>query len=152
MTLTQTEFRGELLFNAARQREVEILASEQEVLADGGALKFDVSPLDVGPYEAEVRGATSDVANQHELAVSQVLSDNVLMLRHPRIKGGQRFFQQSQVFESCLSRRFHRQLSSFLIERSRHGEDDFLVLEELLRIVAASAAIAWFQAFRRCMR
>jgi hypothetical protein len=42
MTLTQTEFRGELLFDAARQREVEILASEQEVLADGGAFKFDV--------------------------------------------------------------------------------------------------------------
>src|SRR5258708_8873571 len=29
-------------------------------------------------YEAEVRCAASDVANQHELAVSQVLSENVL--------------------------------------------------------------------------
>src|SRR6476646_7498886 len=104
MTLTQTKFRGELLFNAARQREVEILASEQEVLADGGAFKFDVSPLDVGSHEAEVRGATSYVANQHELAVSQMLSDNVLMLRHPRVKGCQRLLQQGQVFESCLSR------------------------------------------------
>src|ERR1051326_8894868 len=121
MTLTQTEFPGELLYDAARQREVEILAPEQKGLADGGAFKFDVSALDVGPYEAEVRGATSDIANQHEFAVSQVLSENVLMLRHPRVKGCQRLFQQSQVFESCLSRRFHRQLSSFLVERSRHG-------------------------------
>ena len=121
MTLTQTEFRGELLFDAARQREVEILASEQEVLADGGAFKLDVSALDVGPYEAEVRCAASDVANQHQFALSQVLSENVVMLRHPRVKGSQRLFQQSQVFESCLSRRFHRQLSSFLVERSRHG-------------------------------
>src|ERR1019366_2408809 len=55
MTLTQTEFLGELLFDATRQREVEILASEQEVLADGGAFKFDVSALDVGLYQAELR-------------------------------------------------------------------------------------------------
>src|SRR5689334_7662642 len=108
MTLTQTEFRGQLLFNAARQREVEIFTSEQEVVADGGAFKFDVSALDVGPYEAEVRCTTSDVANQNELAVSQVLSQNVLMLRYPSVKGGQRLFQQSQVFESRLPRRFHR--------------------------------------------
>ena len=91
------------------------------MLADGGALKFDVSSLDVNPYEAEVRGAASDVANQHELAISQVLSENVLMLCHPRVKGSQRLFQQSQVLQSCLSRRFHRQLSSFLVEGSRHG-------------------------------
>src|SRR5260370_734980 len=64
MTLTQTELRGELLFDAARQREVEIIASEQEVLADGVAFKFDVSALHVGPYEAEVRCAASDVAEQ----------------------------------------------------------------------------------------
>src|ERR1700751_2050743 len=121
MTLTQTEFRGELLFDAVRQREVEILAAEQEVLADGGAFKFDVSALDVGLYEAEVRCAASDVANQHEFAVSQVLSENVLMLRDPRVKGSQRLFQQSQLFESRLSRRFPRQLSSFLGERSRQG-------------------------------
>ena len=121
MTLTQTEFCVELPFNAARECKVEILASEQEVLADGGAFKFDVSALDVGPYEAEVRRAASYVANQHELAVSQVLSENVLMLRDPRVKGSQRLFQQSQVLQSCLSRRFHRQLSSFLVEGSRHG-------------------------------
>src|ERR1035438_2637696 len=95
MTLTQTEFLGELLFDAARQREVEILASEQEVLADGGAFKFDVSALDVGLYEAEVRCAASDVANQHDLAVSQVLSENVLMLRHPRVKGSQQIGRAS---------------------------------------------------------
>src|SRR5450432_695686 len=121
MTLTQTEFLLDLLFDVIGQREVEILASEQEVLADGRAFKFDVSTPDVGPYEAEVRRAASNVANQHELAVSQVLSQNVLMLRHPSVKGSQRLFQQSQVLQSCLSRRFHRQLSSFLVERSRHG-------------------------------
>ena len=93
MTLTQTEFCVELLFNTERECKVEILASEQEVLADGGTFKLDVSALDVGTYEAEIRCAASDVANQHELAVSQVLSENVLMLRHPRIKGSQRLFQ-----------------------------------------------------------
>src|SRR5580704_3125240 len=121
MTLTQAEFRGELLFDAARQRKVEILASEQKVFADGGAFKFDVSALDVGPDEAEVRCAAPDIANQHQLAIAQVFSENALMLRHPGVKGSQRLFQQSEVSQSCLSRRFHRQLSSFLVERSRHG-------------------------------
>src|SRR5215831_7762318 len=93
MTLTQTKSCVELPFNAAGERKVEILASQQEVLADGSAFKLDVSALDVGTYEAEVRCAASDVANQHELAVSQVISENVLMLRHPRIEGSQRLFQ-----------------------------------------------------------
>ena len=45
MTLTQTELGIELLFDAARQREVEILSSEQQVLADGGAFEFNVAAL-----------------------------------------------------------------------------------------------------------
>src|SRR5258708_13675151 len=108
MTLTQAEFRGELLFDAARQREVEILASEQEVLTDGSAFKFDVSALNMGLYEAEVRCAASDVANQHELAISQVLSENVLMLRYPHVKGSHRLFHQIQVLPPYPSRTSHR--------------------------------------------
>ena len=153
MTLTQAQLGVELLFDAACQREVKVLASQQQVLADGGALEFDVAAVDVRTHQAEVGGAASDVANQNQFAVAQVLAERVLMLRHPRIERSQRLFQQREVLQSGLSRRFDRQLARFLVERGGHGQHDFLVLEELLRIdVSPSAAIAWFQALRRCMR
>src|SRR6516165_387445 len=134
MALVQTEFCADFLFYATRQREIEILASKQQMFTYGGALKFDLSTLDVGTYEAEVRCASSDVANQHELAVLQKSSESLVMLRHPRVKRGQRLFQQCQVLESSLACGFHCQLARLLVERGRHGQYDFLVLKELLRI------------------
>ena len=134
MVLAQTEFCVDFMFNEARQREIEILASEQQMFTYGGTFKFDVSTWDVDTYEAEVRRASSDVANQHELAVLQVSSQSLVMLRHPRVKRGKRLLQQRQVLESSLSAGFDCQLARFLIERGRHGQYDFLVLKELLRI------------------
>src|SRR6266566_982019 len=134
MVLAQTEFCADFLFYAAGQREIEILASQQQMFTDGGTFKFDLSTWDVDTYEAEVRCASSDVANQHELAVLQVSSESLVMLRHPRVKCGKRLFQQRQVLESSLPRGFHCQLARFLIERGRHSQYDFLVLKELLRI------------------
>src|ERR1700741_5136697 len=134
MVLTHTEFCADLLFYVARQRQIEILASEQQMFTYGGTFKFDVSTLDVNTYEAEVRCASSDVADQHEVAVFQVFSETLVMLRHPRVKRGKRLFQQRHALESSLPRGFHGQLARFLIERGRYGEYDFLVLKELLRI------------------
>src|SRR5215469_10032379 len=134
MVLAQAEFCADFLFYATRQREIEILASKQQMFTYGGAFKFDVSTLDVGTYEAEVRCASSDVANQYELAVLQVFSESLVMLCHPRVKRGKRLFQQRQVLESSLARGFHCQLARFLIERGRHGQYNFLVLKQLLRI------------------
>src|SRR5215472_11283044 len=90
LTLTQAQLGVDLPFNPARERKVNILPSEQEVLADGGAFKFDLSTSDLGSYETEVRCAASDVANQHQFTVAQVIAENVLMLCNPRIKRGQR--------------------------------------------------------------
>ena len=134
MTLTQAQLGIELLFDAAGQREIEILASQQQVLADGGALEFDVAALHVRTHQAEVGGAASDVANQNQLAVAQVLAERVLMLRHPRVKRSQRLFQQSEILQSGLTRGVHRQLAGFLVERGGHGQHDLLILEELQRI------------------
>src|SRR5690348_6076138 len=117
MLLSQTESCTDLLFYVARQGEIEILASKQQVFTDGGAFTFDVFALDVGTHEAEVRCAPSDVANQYELAVFEESSESVVMLRRPRVKRGKRLFEQRQVLESSLPRRFDCQLARFLVER-----------------------------------
>ena len=88
-----------------------------------------LSPCDVRPHQAEVRGAASDVADEYQFAVVHLIGECVAVIRHPRVKGGQRLFQQRQVLQSGLARRFHRQLAGFLVERSRNRQNDFLVLE-----------------------
>src|ERR1019366_3262678 len=116
MTPTQAQLGIELLFDATGQCEIEILASQEKVLADGGALKFDVAAVDMRPHQAEIGGATSDVANQDKIEVAKLFAQSVLVHRDPRVEGSQRLFQQRQVLQSGLASRVDRQLAGFLVE------------------------------------
>src|SRR6516165_10953769 len=104
------------------------------MFTNGGAFKFDTPTLDVGTYEAEVRRASSDVANQHELAVFEISSESLAMLCHPGVEGGQRLLEQGQFLESSLPGGFNRQFARFLVERGRHGQHDFLIFKPLFGI------------------
>src|SRR5439155_1146730 len=82
--------------------------------------------------EAEISRATSEVADQNQFAIADVFIIPVLRVsirRDPRIKRGQWFFKQSELLEPGTAGGFDRQLTRFLIERTRHGEDDFLMLK-----------------------
>ena len=140
----------EFVFHAATQCEIEIVAAEQKVLADGGALKLQLAVDHASAHQAEVGRAAADVADQNQFAVAEILtlptglrvpSRRDLpcdlhrdLRRYPCIKRGQRFFEQSEFVESGAAGGFDRQLTRFLIERSGHGEDYFLVLKTRLCI------------------
>ena len=145
ITLSQRELDVlELLFHAAGQGKIEIVAAEQKVLADGGSLKLQLAIDQASAHQAEVGRAAADVADQNQIAIAEVFTVLIPrqirvrgwaiyvrapIRRDPRIKRGQRFFEQSELVESGAAGGFDRQLARFLIERSWHGEDDFLMLK-----------------------
>jgi hypothetical protein len=68
-------------------------------------------------HQAEIRGAATDIANQNQIAVLHLVPDCVLVLRYPGIEGGKRFFQKGKRLDAGAVCRFHRELTSFFVER-----------------------------------
>ena len=58
--------RRQLLLDERRQREIEVVAAEQQVLADRDALERQLVVLDAGANQAEVGRAAADVADQDQ--------------------------------------------------------------------------------------
>src|SRR5258706_95353 len=134
----------ELLSHEARQGKIEIIAAEQKVLANGGSLKLQLAVDRASAHQAEVGRAAANVADQNQFAIGRVFSVSIArqieargwitclpvsIRRDPRIKRGQWFFEQNELVESCMASGFDRQLTRFLIERTWHGEDDFLIFK-----------------------
>ncbi len=92
------------------------------------------------PYQAEVGCAAADVADQYQIALTEAFTFlisrqmwavcvRVPVRCDPRIKRGQRLFEEGEFVEIGTAGGFDRQLARILIERSRHGKDDFLMLK-----------------------
>ena len=62
---------SQFLFHAAGQGEIEIVAAEQKVLADGGSLKLQLAVDRVSAHQAEVGRAAADVADQNQFAIAE---------------------------------------------------------------------------------
>ena len=56
------------LLEQPRQRQIHVVAAEQDVLADGDALERQVAIALADRNQAEVGGAAADVADEHEIA------------------------------------------------------------------------------------
>src|SRR5208283_4228690 len=104
------------------------------MLSDRCALKLHVAVAEVGTHQAEVSGSTPDITNENQVAIPQSLQEHLSMLCYPGIECGQRFFQEGQVLQSGLVRRFDRQLPGLLVERRRNRQNDLLFFEELFWI------------------
>ena len=63
---------SKLLFDAADQGEIEIVATEQKVFADGGSLKLQLAIHQSSPYQAEVGRPTADVADQNQFTIAEI--------------------------------------------------------------------------------
>ena len=69
-----------LRFHQPGQREIEIVAAQQQVLAHGGAREVDQVAFARHADQAEIAGAAADVADQHDLAVEQLLARRARLL------------------------------------------------------------------------
>src|ERR1700743_3149415 len=89
MTLAQAQFGIEFLFNAAGEGEIEVFSTEQEVVSNCRPLEFNVIPLHACPHKAEIRSAATDVADENQVTIPNVVGDGVLMRGHPCIKSSE---------------------------------------------------------------
>ena len=116
----------EFRFHQPGQREIEIVAAEQQMLADRGAGELDAIAIAMDPDQSEVAGAAADVADQHELAVEQAFLRLRQVIRDPGIKRRGRLFHQRELFDSGFARGLNGEFAGLFIERRGNSKDDVL--------------------------
>ena len=134
-------FPFEPLLHDVRQRQVHVVAAEQDVIADRDALEREVAVALADRDQREVGGAAADVAHQHDVADAQLPAPAVARAVDPRVEGGLRLLEQRDVREAGGVRRLQRQLARHRVERRRHGEEDVLAFERERRVGGREARV-----------
>ena len=124
--LADGERHAELGLDQPGQREIEIVAAQQQVLADGGAGEIDQVALARDADEAEVAGAAAHVADQHDLAIEELLARLRQVVGDPGIEGGGRLFEEGEAVDAGIARGHHGELAGLFVEGGGDGEDDIL--------------------------
>ena len=123
------------LLEQPRQRQIHVVAAEQDVLADGHALERQVAIALVHRNQAEVGGAAAHVAHQHEVAHLHALAPGVALRGEPRVERRLGLFEEAHARQAGLRRCPERQRPGLLVERGGHGHEHLVVGER--RVVAA---------------
>ena len=117
------------------EREVHVVASEQDVVANGDALERECTIAIADFDEREVGRASADVDDEDDVSHRHIVAPGVATLSDPVVQRSLRLFEQDRrFFEASEFGRFDRQLASDRIERSRHGEDDLLFFERVVGV------------------
>jgi hypothetical protein len=120
---------GEPLFDQLGQRQIDVVAAEQQVIADRDAREPAVG---VDADQREVGGAAADVEHQHAIAGRQRPRDAAVGV-DPRVERRLRLLEQHHRGQAGLLRGQRRQLAGRLVERRRAGDDDVLLDEARAR-------------------
>jgi hypothetical protein len=115
---------AEAPLDTAGEREVHVVAAEQQVIADGGALVRPRAPGLAHRDQREVRRAAADVEHQHRVPRRQLL----LAVGEPRVERRLRLLEQRRA-EPFAQRRLEGQLARHFVERRRNAQDEILVRE-----------------------
>ena len=91
-----------LLLQPSRERQIHVVAAEQDVLADGDAAQRERAALLADRDEAEVGGAAADVAHQHEVADLHALAPGVALRGEPRVERRLRLFEEAHARQAGL--------------------------------------------------
>jgi hypothetical protein len=142
--------RLELLPDQMRQRQVHVVAAEQQVLAHRHAPRLQAAVLLAEQDGGKVAGASADVDHQHQIADRQVRAPGVTSLVEPGIKRGLRLLEQGQLIEPGRERRLHRAFSRGRIERGGHGQHHLLIPQA--RAIAAPGAPGFTQMLEESKR
>ena len=123
-------------FDPMRDREIDIVASEKQMVADGDSLDVRNSCSGSGGdlKEREVGRATADVNNQDVtgVPVRASLPDVPLPVTvlQPPVKCGLWFLQKAHILgKTGLSRRVQREPLSHCVKGGRNGNRNFLFVE-----------------------
>ena len=134
----------QLAFDGAGQREIHVVAAEQDVLADGHAVERQFAIALGDGDEREVGGAAADIDDQDQVAGVDALAPVGVAL-DPGVEGRLRLFEQNHVAVAGLFG--GRQVSS----RATASKEAGTVTSTCCSANGASGILK-FQASRRCSR
>ena len=134
-------FPLEALLHDAREREVHVVAAEQDVIANRDALEREVAVVLADQDQAEIGRAAADVAHQQQVADAELPPPELARAVDPRIAGGLRLLEQCHAREAGVGRSPERQLARLLVKRCRHGDEHVLALERERRVSRSEAGI-----------
>ena len=121
-----------LLLDILRQRQIEIIAAEDQMIADGDAMELHFAAFAAADAnEREVGSSAADIADQNLLARRDQLLPIGLMGVNPGVKSGLRLFDQHHARQTGRRRRFDGQLPGDLVERGRQREHEILLFQRL---------------------
>ena len=138
---------GKLLLKKMEKREVEVVAAENQVIADRDAIKanaavFAILPISpifrrIAPLkrvnQREVGRSAADVANQNLFARLDERRPIVFAPFEPSVKRRLRFLDKRDFRKPRQLRRPNRQLARRFVERRRNRQNDVLRFKRKLR-------------------
>ncbi len=142
--LADGERHAQFGFHQPGQREIQVVAAQQQVLAHGGAREVDQVALARDADQAEIAGAAAHVADQHDLAVEELLARLRQVVGDPRIERRGRLFEQREPLQAGIARGHHGEFARLFVERRRDGEHDVLLGQRraVVRLVPLLAELA----------
>ena len=121
--------------NVMCQREVHVVAAEQQVVADGETLQTQFSVNLVDRHQRQVGRAATDINHQQHVAGGQHVSPIIGMRGQPAVNGCLRFFQQHEVVgQTRFDRRLASQLPGRRVKRSGNGQHHLLIAQRRIGV------------------
>ena len=121
---------GQLLRSTeVREREVHVVAAEQEVVAHGDARQLERPALVGHRDQAEVGGAAADVAHERDVADPHELAPVLGVGLEPVVERRLRLLEQRHVRQPGLPRGLHGELARHGVEARRDRQHHLLVLQ-----------------------
>ncbi len=125
--------RGQFTGHEVGQRQVHIVAAQQDVVAHGHAVRFELAIAFQDRDQREVAGAAADVDHQDDVARLHLLAPAAAAALDPAVQGRLRLFQQGGR-EAGLARRFRGQFARGRVERGGNGDRHRLLVERRFRV------------------
>ena len=124
---------AELALGFKGEREVEVVAAEDEMLAYRGAEKLALRTAASHFDESEVRGASANVADKDKRALGQRVGTVGGTAFKPRVERCLRFLEQAQPGQAGLPGGFQRQRACAFVEGGGDGQNHLLLFQRRLR-------------------
>ncbi len=119
--------RGELARDHVREREVHVVAAEQDVFADRHAMQFEIAFAFDHRDQREVGRAAAHVDHEDDVADLDLLAPLAVALLDPAIQRRLRFFEQRHAAVARGLGRFGGQFACGRIERGGNRDRDVLL-------------------------
>jgi hypothetical protein len=131
-SLPDGKLRIQLCLHQPSQGEIQVVAAQQQMLADRRARELDPVAIAMHADQCKVARAAAHIAHQHQLSVEQALLRLREVIGDPGVERRGRFFHQRQLFDSSVARSLDGELARFFIKRGRHRQNDFLIRQRIV--------------------